>query len=169
MRHRARKRIGAAFGSLALLGAAAVSADFLALSARPASAACSAAPAPLDPIETAISFLDTAVAGKQAGQAYRLATPALRGRSSCADWAAGRTPIERFGTIDWSRSAYRVVAGGTGQLVLKVFLWSATNKDDVKAYLMELRQPEGSQRWQVGFWQRTPLKPGDLNIAGPKL
>ncbi len=162
--------MAAAFAALALLGAAAAAADVLALSgAAPASASCSAAPAPRDPIRTAIAFLDTAVAGTRTAQAYRLATPALRRGTTCADWAAGHPPIERFGRIDWTRSAYRLVAGASGEMVLKVFLWSATRKDDVRAYLMELRRREGSRRWQVGFWQRAPLKPGDLQAPGPKI
>jgi hypothetical protein len=106
-----------------------------------------------DPYRVAAQFLATAVQRRNVGVSYRLATPSLRGSLSCADWASGRLPVRAFRNIDWSRARYEPVAGGEGQIVIRVFLYRARLADPVP-FLMELQTEASEPGWHVGSFQR---------------
>jgi hypothetical protein len=113
-----------------------------------------------DPYRVAAQFLTTAVQRRNPARAYRLATPSLRGTLSCADWASGRVPVRAFRRIDWERSAYQAVAGGDGQLVIRVLLYRPHTSKPV-AFLMELQTEVDEPGWHVGWfgpdrWYRPP-------------
>jgi hypothetical protein len=118
--------------------------------AAPARTACPAAAAD-DPYRVAARFLATAVQRRNPALAYRLATPSLRGSLSCAQWASGRLPVRAFRQIDWSRSAYQTVAGGEGQLVLRVLLYRPHEPKPVP-FLMELQRELAEPGWHVGWF-----------------
>jgi hypothetical protein len=132
--------------------------------AAPARAACPAA-ASDDPYRVAAQFLTTAVQRRNLGVAYRLASPSLRGALSCEQWSRGRVPVRAFRQIDWSRSAYETVAGGDGQLVLRVLLYRPHERAPVP-FLMELQKEGAEPGWHVGWfgpdrWYRAaPPLPG---------
>ena len=156
-------RFAIAWTLLGIIGAGAVVANVMTFT-RDASAGvvCSSAPPPVDPIETALRFLATAVEGRQLATSYRLATPALLHGTDCTHWVRLKGPLQHFHGIDWSRSSYNIVARGDGQIVLRVYLYRAKEGAPPEVFLMELRQPEGGQVWPVGFWERTTFEPGEL-------
>src|SRR5262245_49409254 len=124
-----------------------------AIRAAPSPAApsdCSTSLAPRDPIKTAERCLEPPVARANHGQAYALALGSrdLRARTTCRDWAEGRLPVIAYRGIDWTRSNYRVVGAGEGQVVLRVVLFG--KKSLPKAFLMELRRDGGAEEWLVG-------------------
>jgi hypothetical protein len=147
---------------LGVTGTAAVVADVMTFTPHAAAAVCSSATPPVDPIETALRFLTTAVEGQKVSTSYRLATPALRHGTTCSDWVRRKGLVEHFHDIDWSRSSYTIVARGSGQIVLRVYLFPSKPGAPPQVFMMELRQPEGSDVWQVGFWERTKFQPGEL-------
>jgi hypothetical protein len=106
-----------------------------------------------DPYRVAAQFLATAVQRRNVGVSYRLATPSLRGSLSCADWASGRLPVRAFRDIDWSRAAYQPVAGGEGQLVIRVLLYRPGSTVPVP-FLMELQTEATEPGWHVGLFRR---------------
>jgi hypothetical protein len=120
--------------------------------ARPERAAC---PSPRldDPYRVAAQFLSTAVQRRNLRLSYRLATPSLRGSRSCAEWASGRLPVSAFRRIDWRRSAYQSVAGGDGQLVIRVLLYRPHEAKPVP-FLMELQKEPAEPGWHVGWFGR---------------
>jgi hypothetical protein len=129
------------------------------LAVRPAPSSpndCRGGAAPQDPITTAERFLETAVARANPGQGYALATRDLRGRTTCRDWVEGRLPVIAYRGIDWTRSNYRVVAAGEGQLVLRVVLFGKRSLP--RAFLLELRRDGGAEQWLVGTWLSVPLQ-----------
>lgn len=149
-----RRRVRLGYALLGLAAAAAVALGVAGLTAgRPAAAparGCATTSGP-DPVAVAGRFLETAVQRRELRAAYGLVLPSLRGRISCAQWAHGRLPVPRVSDIDWSRTAYRVIAGGEGQVVLRVFLYQP-NAALPAAFLMEVqKEPAG---WQVGYFAR---------------
>jgi hypothetical protein len=106
-----------------------------------------------DPYEVAARFLTGAVERRDPASAYMLATPSLRGRGTCADWARGRLPVAAFRHIDWDRAAYEPVAGGDGQIVLRVLLYRVGSTIPVP-FLMELQTETREPGWHVGSFQR---------------
>jgi hypothetical protein len=104
-----------------------------------------------DPYRVAAQFLTTAVERRNLADSYRLATPSLRGSLSCADWAAGRLPVRAFLNIDWSRSAYEPVAGGDGQVVIRVLLYRPNQPLPVP-FLMEIQREPTEPGWHVGYF-----------------
>jgi len=164
-------RLGVVVVALALASAGGV-ADARASGAEgPRPSACSARPPPVDPIETAVRFLTLAVQRRDLAGSYRLTTPSLRDGLTCRQWIAGRIPVQAFRSIDWRRSAYRAVARGDRQIVLRVVLFDRGRTPKfAKAFLMELRQGdrERGDGWRVGFWERVPLARGDLLHAQPR-
>jgi hypothetical protein len=135
-----------------LAGTLAAAALALAASAHaaPARTACPAV-ANDDPYRVATQFLTTAVQRRNLALAYRLATPSLRGALSCTDWANGRVPVRAFRRIDWDRSAYQTVAGGDGQLVIRVLLYRPHQAKPVP-FLMELQKEPSEPGWHVGWF-----------------
>ena len=112
-------------------------------------ASCTAPQIGADPIATAAFFIHTAVERTNPAEGYALATPALRGTSTCDEWAHGKVPVPAFPKVDWGRTAYRVETQGTGQIVMQVMLASqALAKRSL--FMLELRQV-GTQ-WRVGYW-----------------
>ena len=105
-----------------------------------------------DPIATALAFLEQVVERTNPAGGYRFVTAAARRGISCRSWTHGRIPFEEYRHIDWKRAAYRRVAAGTGQIVLRVTLSSTDRREQPGAFLLELR--EDGVLWQVGFWGR---------------
>jgi hypothetical protein len=168
-------RFAIAWTLLGIVGAGVVAADVMTVT-RDASAGvvCSSTPPPVDPIETALRFLTTAVEGRQLASSYRLATPAFLHGADCRHWVRRKGPVQHFRKIDWSRSSYNIVARGDGQIVLRVYLYPPKLGAPPEVFLMELRQPEGGEVWRVGFWERTTFQPGELEkqmgaSSGPAL
>jgi hypothetical protein len=106
-----------------------------------------------DPYRVAAQFLATAVQRRNVGASYHLATPSLRGTRSCEDWTTGPLPVRAFRNIDWSRAAYEPVAGGEGQIVIRVLLYRPT-ADTPVPFLMELQTEVNEPGWHVGAFQR---------------
>src|SRR4051794_22928313 len=119
-------RLRAVWAGLAAVAVAAVTADAALLVQQRAAGAHSVCPAARieDPYEVAARFLTTAVQRRDLAASYSLATPSLRGLLSCRDWARGRLPVRAFPHVDWTRTAYQDVAGGEGQLVIRVLLYA---------------------------------------------
>lgn len=162
-------RVRAGFGIVAAAGVAAVALDFgVALSSpahagRPATAAQCPAVHSQNPYAVAQRFILAAVERKDMPKAYALATPALRRGASCRDWVKGKVPLPKMTNIDWRRSGYKPVAGGSDQLVLRIFL-AQPNAALPAAFLMELRQQHDGG-WQVGFFQRDQAAPQAAALA----
>jgi hypothetical protein len=136
-----------------LAALAAASAVLATVSAHAASARIACPASQLDdPYRVAAQFLTTAVQRRNVAASYRLATPSLRGSLSCEDWASGRLPVRAFRDIDWSRAAYEPVAGGDGQIVLRVFLYRP-HVAKPTPFLMELQTESTEPGWHVGYFQ----------------
>ena len=101
-----------------------------------------------DPILTAVTFIHSTVERTNPAAGYRLVTTAARRGISCSSWVHGRIPFVAYRDVDWDHSAYRAIAAGTGQLVLRVTLRSHVHGPE--AFMLELRQD--GPLWQVGFW-----------------
>ena len=124
-----------------------------------------------DPYRVAAQFLATAVQRRNVAVSYRLATPSLRGSLTCADWASGRLPVRAFRNIDWSRAAYEPVAGGDGQIVIRVLLYRPHETTAVP-FLMELQTEVKEPGWHVGAfqrdrWYKAKAKPAAAAAAKP--
>src|SRR4051794_14567480 len=119
-----------------------------------------------DPYEVAARFLTTAVQRRNLAASYSLATPSLRGPRSCRDWARGRVPVRAFPHVDWSRTAYEDVAGGEGQVVIRVLLY-APGAALPQPFLMEIQQEVREPGWHVGYFapDRSYSGPGSLPAA----
>jgi hypothetical protein len=116
---------------------------------RAAPATCKAPSVGGDPMVTALYFIHTAVERTNPGAGFALATPALRGTTTCADWLHGKLPVTPFRQIDWDRAQYRVETRATRQIVLDVLLASKL-KLQPAMFVLELRQI--GTLWRVGFW-----------------
>jgi hypothetical protein len=104
-----------------------------------------------DPYEVAARFLTTAVQRRDLAASYSLAAPSLRGLLSCRDWSRGRVPVRAFRRVDWSRTAYEDVAGGEGQLVIRVLLY-APDAAAPQPFLMEIQREVHEPGWHVGYF-----------------
>jgi hypothetical protein len=100
---------------------------------------------------TAVAFLHTTIERARPNDGYRLLTAADRRMTTCSSWRAGRIPFPVYRRIDWTRSSYKIIAGGTGQIVLRIVLRSRVQLGPER-FLLELRQ-EGLF-WRVGFFGR---------------
>ena len=116
---------------------------------RAAAATCKAPSVGSNPLVTALYFIHTAVERANPGAGFALATPALRGTTTCADWVHGKLPVTPFRKIDWNRARYRIETRAAGQIVLDVLLASKL-KLEPAMFVLELRQV--GTRWRVGFW-----------------
>ena len=103
-----------------------------------------------DPYRAAAAFLTSAVQRQNVAASYRLATRSLRGSLSCEQWAGGRLPVRAYPDIDWSRTAYENVAGGDGQVVIRVLLYRLHRTEPVP-FLMEI-QKDVEPGWHVGYF-----------------
>jgi hypothetical protein len=162
-----RTRLRCVWGGIALLGAAVALLDggALTLVARGEFRHVAVCPTRriADPYEAAARFLASGVQRRDLAAAYTLATASLRGARSCSEWARGRVPFAEFRDIDWSRSSYQTVAGGEGQVVLRVLLYRRGVELPVP-YLMELQTGPDEPGWHVGYfgrdrWFRLPEPP----------
>jgi hypothetical protein len=163
-----RSRVRSGFGLLALVGAVAVAVDVgvVAVSAQSAPRPTAAANCPAvhtqNPYAVAQRFISAAVERKDLRHSYGLATAGLRHGVSCRDWVKGKVPLPKVANIDWKRSGYKPVAGGSAQLILRIFL-AQPNAVLPASFLMELRQqPDG---WHVGFFQRDQAAPASPALA----
>ena len=156
-------RFGLTYAALALVAAAAGAGAYLGLGIRgperatASTASCQAPRVGGDPVMTAMTFIHAAVerANPQAG--FALATPALRGGTTCSDWAEGKLPVKPWPQIDWRLAQYRVETHAPGQIVLQVLLPSKAVPKQPRVFVLELHQV-GAQ-WRVGYWG-----PADVSI-----
>jgi hypothetical protein len=161
-----RSRFGVAFAALAALGSALAVATlgFVAGNAS-ARVVCPNTAPPADPMAAAYGFISTEIDRRQPARAYALVTAAFRDNEGCKQFLTRNVEGRRFGRVDWSRSTYRVVAGGTGQLVVDVILLGPGTHPAMAGFLMELRQTDAKGGWQVGFWSRRKVEPGELRAS----
>src|SRR5437868_5070169 len=95
-----RFRFTLVYVSLALLLAGSAYGGYRGLQTRaPASrhaeaASCSAPRVGHDPVMTAVTFIHAAVERTNPKAGFALATPALRGATTCDDWARGNVPVK---------------------------------------------------------------------------
>ena len=61
--------------------------------------------------------------------------------------------MRAFRDIDWSRTAYQDVAGGEGQVVIRVLLYRPHVAVPV-AFLMEIQREPAEPGWHVGYFER---------------
>ena len=153
-------RLRLVWTGLVLAGVALVAADAAVLALPQASGAQPAAASAAcprrqvsDPVEAARRVLLTAVERRNLAASYTLASPSLRGRRSCAEWAGGHVPFAQFRHIDWSRATYEPVASGEGQVVLRVLLYRVGAADPV-AFMMEVQKETSEPGWHVGYFAR---------------
>lgn len=162
-----KSRVRSGFGLLAVAGVVAVAIDAgsFAVTAQSApKAAATRCPAvhSQNPYAVAQRFISAAVERKDLRSSYGLATPALRHGVSCRDWVRGKVPLPKVANIDWKRSGYKPVAGGSEQLILRIFL-AQPNAALPASFLMELRQqPDG---WHVGLFERDQGAPSSPALA----
>jgi hypothetical protein len=160
-----RFRFISAYAALALFVAGAGYGAYRGIGLRgpaPAGATTATCPSPTpkvgtDPVMTAVTFIHAAVERVNPKAAFALATPALRGNTTCKDWAEGKLPVKPFRQIDWNQSQYKVETRASGQLVLQVLLTSSTLPEKPSIFVLELHQV-GAQ-WRVGYWG-----PADIEI-----
>jgi hypothetical protein len=147
-------RLKLVWSALAVVAVAAVAADvgMVALASKPEPKVGCPSSDLGDPYRVAARFLTTAVQRTDLAASYRLAAPSLRGGRSCAQWAHGQLPIREFRDIDWSRAAYQDVAGGDGQVVIRVLLYRPADTMPVP-FLMELQTDSVEPGWHVGSFQ----------------
>jgi hypothetical protein len=151
-----RFRFTLAYVTLALIVAAAGYGTYRGIGLRgperagASAASCRAPQVGADPVKTAVTFIHAAVERTNPGAGFALATPALRGETTCADWAKGNVPLKPYRHIDWNMSQYRVEARGTSQIVLQVLLASSAQPEKPRVFVLELHQV-GAQ-WRVGYW-----------------
>ena len=144
------RRFGFVYAALALALAGAGVLAWHASSARPAPVACNGPRGSQDPIVTAITFIQGAIERDHPENAYRLVLASARPGVSCDRWARGQIPFPRYRSVDWSRSSYRRIAGGTGQIVLGVTLFSHVEHPSKAKFVLELQQ--SGPLWQVGYF-----------------
>jgi hypothetical protein len=152
-----RLRFAAVYVALALLAAGSAYGGYrgLATKAAPhphrAPASCKAPKLDGDPVMTAMVFIHAAVERANPQTGFALASPALRGDTTCADWARGNVPIREYLQVDWGMAQYRVETRAAGQLLLKVFLASSKLKDERPGvFLLELHHVGAD--WRVGYF-----------------
>lgn len=162
-----KSRVRTGFGLLAAGAAVAVAIDVGAFAVSADSAPKTAVmrcPAvhSQNPYAVAQRFLTAAVERHDLRGSYALATPAMRHGLSCRQWVHGRVPVPEVANIDWKRSGFKPVAGGSQQLVLRIFL-AQPNAALPASFLMELRQGQGG--WRVGFFQRDKVDASSPALA----
>src|SRR5262249_15359819 len=122
---RTRTRFGVAFGALALV-AVALAALTVGVGAfggnEAAPAVCPQTKPPVDPIAAAYGFISNEIDQRRPARAYALVTASFRNYEGCRQFLARKVEGGRFGRVDWGRSTYRVIASGTGQVVVNVLL-----------------------------------------------
>jgi hypothetical protein len=131
-------------------------------SSAPAQATTAAAVAvPLDPKARAVAkeFVDSAVARRNLGLAWRLAAPALRGHLTLAEWRTGNIPVQPYpvaqATVDYAVEQSR---SGTALLQL-TFLPRKGSTARPGAYTLGLSRIAG--RWRVAsFTAASAVAPG---------
>ena len=114
-------------------------------------ASCSAPRVGHDPVMTAVTFIHAAVERTNPKAGFALATPALRGATTCDDWARGNVPVKPYRQVDWQKAQYKIEARAASQIVLQVLLASSTlPAERPTVFVLELHRI-GAQ-WRVGFW-----------------
>ena len=106
------------------------------------------------------------VAGTGSGEAGALTREEMRTLMTVAvETVHGRVPVRAFPDIDWSRTTYEPVAGGDGQVVIRVLLYRPRHLTPA-AFLMEI-QKDAEPGWHVGYfapdrWYKPRPGPGPL-------
>jgi hypothetical protein len=140
--------------ALALAGAGVVGWHAASSSQKPARVTCEGPLGSQDPIVAAIAFIHGAIERDHPEKVYRLVLASARPGVSCRRWVGGHIPFPRYRKIDWSRSFYRRISSGTGQLVLGVTLYSLVEHPAKAKFVLELQEtPE--MLWQVGYFARS--------------
>ena len=151
-----RFRFAFVYAGLTLLLAGSAYGGYRGLQARaPANrhaepASCSAPRVGHDPVMTAMTFIHAAVERTNPKAGFALATPALRGTTTCDDWARGKLPVKPYRQVDWKQAQYKIEARAGSQIVLQVMLASSLPAERPTVFVLELHRV-GAQ-WRVGFW-----------------
>jgi hypothetical protein len=152
-----RLRFSAVYVALALVAAASAYGSYRGLSAEgPARAqrqpaTCKAPKLDGDPVMTAMVFIHAAVERANPKTGFALAAPALRGDTTCEDWARGNVPVKKFLQVDWGKAQYRIETRDATQLLLQVFLASSKLKSEPPGvFLLELHHVGAD--WRVGYF-----------------
>jgi len=152
-----RLRFTAVYAALALLAAGSAYGGYREVTARgvphphrtPAS--CKAPKLDGDPVMTAMVFIHAAVERANPKTGFALAAPALRGNTTCEDWARGNVPVRKYLQVDWGMAQYRIETRDSGQLLLKVFLASSKLRSEAPGvFLLELHHVGAD--WRVGYF-----------------
>ena len=165
---RTRTRFGVAFGALALVAAAltALNVGTFGGSAS-ARAVCPHTAPQIDPMAAAYGFISNEIDQRRPARAYALVTASFRNYENCERFLTRKIEGVRFGRVDWKRSTYRVIAGGTGQIVVNVVLQGLGAHPALAGFVMEL-QTDAKGSWQVGLWTRRKIEPNEVkNSAVP--
>lgn len=118
-------------------------------------------------LATAANFVTHAVARRKVARSYELASPALKGGLTKAEWAKGVIPVVPF-PVEEAR--WRVEYSYPDALGLQVLLFpTAKSRLRPKVFAMELT-PRGrgkNQRWLVSSWSPTGVQGGSPIAAAP--
>jgi hypothetical protein len=162
---RTRTRFGVAFGALALVAAALTALNVGTFdTGSSARAVCPQTNPPVDPIAAAYGFISNEIDQRRPARAYALVTASFRNYEGCKKFLARKVEGVRFGRVDWRRSTYRVIASGTGQVVVNVLLQGTGAHPALAGFVMEL-QTDAKGRWQVGLWTRRKLDPNEVKSS----
>jgi hypothetical protein len=152
-----RLRFTAVYAALALIVAGSAYGGYRGLNGagaahrRTAPASCDAPRIGGDPVMTAMVFIHAAVERANPKAGFALAAPALRGDTTCEDWARGNVPLKKFLQVDWGKAQYKIEARDARQIVLQVFLASSKLQDEPPGvFLLELHQV--GAEWRVGYF-----------------
>jgi hypothetical protein len=129
-----------------------------------APAVCPHTAAPLDPMVAAYGFISNEIDQRRPARAYVFVTASFRNYEDCKRFLARKVEGGRFGHVDWQRSTYRVIAGGTGQLIVNVLLQGLGAHPALAGFVMEL-QTDAKGRWQVGLWKYRKIEPSEVKSS----
>ena len=121
--------------------------------ASPVTAAgpCRLARRPTRALNTIALFVATAVARRNTGLSYELATPAMRQGLSCARWESGTIPVVPMQAIDWARGIpYHLVSRSQTSLSLLVRIRSRL--PGFGTHFFTIRTVARRGRWFVSYF-----------------
>jgi hypothetical protein len=111
----------------------------------------SQASVPLDPKARAVAeaFVATAVARKDLAKSWELASPALRGDLTRADWLTGTIPVQPY-PAEKATARYTVVTSHPDEAVLGVTFIPHDSSTPAGDFLITLDRSSGE--WLVSSW-----------------
>jgi hypothetical protein len=107
--------------------------------------------------ETAGKFILTAVARKNLDQAWKLATPNIKGGLSFKEWMTGDIPVPTLGVPIDKAAITKIVYSHKGEAELNIVLLPKPNKLGVKStlFVIDLKKvgAGGKAHWLVDYCQ----------------